>query len=465
MQMKRPQIDSLDELYEAYAGNVFGYLLHLSGDRALADELTGETFYRALLAVDGFRGDASVKTWLLRIARNLYLRQHQRAQRNSSLEALQEQGVVFQEKQRSPETAVLHHEQQHALHRALHQLSEQDRTLLLLVTQEEMAQREVAQILGISVSATKVRLFRARQRLAARTRGHLMIDCHVINDLIFVYVAGEASPQTQELVESHLTTCPDCAKAIERAKLADDLFETWEMPKEKPANGRHFIGRLQQALFIISTLILMVFTFSWAVWHRFVLLEILNAEGIHLQLPIRLVISVTPVQIWLTVAALLLVGGWQWIQYRHPQATPDWYHQAKVGLYVLLGLFAYNLTGVGKMPGILLGGLLLLGFFVLALRWRMQQPPADKWVEWARSAITAVPLLGLILATLNTITGGQVPGIFIAPSLLFIGLAYTYRHLPRLPYLPSITLISLLLANGLLALRAIQAFAALLMNS
>jgi DNA-directed RNA polymerase specialized sigma24 family protein len=43
------EIRSLAELYEAYAENMFGYLLHLSGDRALADELTGETFYRAML--------------------------------------------------------------------------------------------------------------------------------------------------------------------------------------------------------------------------------------------------------------------------------------------------------------------------------------------------------------------------------------------------------------------------------
>ncbi|MEM7116883.1 MAG: zf-HC2 domain-containing protein [Chloroflexota bacterium] len=292
-----------------------------------------------------------------------------------------------------------------------------------------------------------------------------MIDCAIINDLTFVYVSGEASPQTQQLVEAHLPACPDCAKAIEQAKLADIALETWDVPKEKPENGRLFISRLQQLLFIVSTLVLMAFTFGWAVWHRFILLDILNAEGIHLQLPIRFVLQTTPLQIWLTVAALIVVGGWKWIQYRHPQATPEWVHQAKVILYALLGLFAYNLTGIGRMPGILLGGLFLLGLFVLALRWRMQQPAAEKWVEWVRSGITAVPLLGLILATVNTITSGQVPGIFIAPSLLFLGLAYTYRHLPRLPYLPSITLISLLLANGLLALRAVQAFAALLVNN
>lgn len=89
------EVRNLAELYERYSGPVFGYLLRLSGDRFLADELTGETFYRAMLALDGFRGEASVKTWLLRIAHNLYLRRAEREKRMTSLEALQEQGVTF----------------------------------------------------------------------------------------------------------------------------------------------------------------------------------------------------------------------------------------------------------------------------------------------------------------------------------------------------------------------------------
>jgi len=89
------EVRNLAELYERYSGPVFGYLLRLSGDRFLADELTGETFYRAMLALDGFRGEASVKTRLLRIAHNLYLRRAEREKRMTSLEALQEQGVTF----------------------------------------------------------------------------------------------------------------------------------------------------------------------------------------------------------------------------------------------------------------------------------------------------------------------------------------------------------------------------------
>lgn len=166
--MGSDEVHSLAELYERYSRPVFGYLLHLSGDHPLAEELTGETFYRAMLALDGFRGEASVKTWLLRIARNLYLRRVKREQRITSMESLQEQGVTFVTLQQAdPEATLLHQERSQAIQRALLSLPEGDRSILLLKAQEELSCQEIAQILGISVSAVKVRLYRARRRLAA----------------------------------------------------------------------------------------------------------------------------------------------------------------------------------------------------------------------------------------------------------------------------------------------------------
>ncbi len=161
------QVRSLGELYECYAGPVFGYLLQLSGQRALADELTGETFFRALLALDGFRGEASVKTWLLRIAHNLYIRRAHREGRTTSLEALEARGVVFAAAQPSPELQVLQAEQGETIQQALLSLPEGERALLLLSADAEMPLAEMAQVLDISVTAVKVRLYRARRRLAA----------------------------------------------------------------------------------------------------------------------------------------------------------------------------------------------------------------------------------------------------------------------------------------------------------
>lgn len=165
--MNTEDVRSLAELYERYSGPVFGYLLRLSGDRALADELTAETFYRAMLALDGFRGDASAKTWLMRIAHNLCVRRMEREKRTMSLEEAQELGRALAASCPDPETALLRWERSQAIQRALHALREADRSILLLSAQEKMRCREIAQVLGISVTAVKVRLYRARRRLAA----------------------------------------------------------------------------------------------------------------------------------------------------------------------------------------------------------------------------------------------------------------------------------------------------------
>lgn len=166
--MSSPEVRSLEDLYERYSGSVYGYLLRLSGDRHLAEDLTGETFYRAMVALDGFRGEASVRTWLIRIARNLYLTRAKREQRAVSLEDLQDQGITFRSLADDPEAELLRRERSQTIQRALLSLSEGDRSVLLLSAQEKMRCAEIAQVLGISVTAVKVRLYRARRRLIDR---------------------------------------------------------------------------------------------------------------------------------------------------------------------------------------------------------------------------------------------------------------------------------------------------------
>ena len=159
-------VESVADLFDQYAGAIYGYLLRLSGDQALADDLTNETFYRAMLALAGFRGEASVKTWLLSIARNLYLNRVKREKRMTSLEALEEQGVSFTATHPGPEKVVMDRERSAALEQALLTLSETDRSILLLASQEKLSYLEIGQVLGFSVALVKIRLFRARQRLA-----------------------------------------------------------------------------------------------------------------------------------------------------------------------------------------------------------------------------------------------------------------------------------------------------------
>ncbi len=68
---------SIEELYQNYKTDVYYYLLSLTRDHTLAEDLLSETFMKAFLALPSFRGDSSIKTWLIGIARNVWL-QHLR---------------------------------------------------------------------------------------------------------------------------------------------------------------------------------------------------------------------------------------------------------------------------------------------------------------------------------------------------------------------------------------------------
>lgn len=62
-----------EEIYQTYFADVYRYILALSRDAHTAEEVTQETFFRALASIDQFRGDCQLRVWLCQIARNQYL--------------------------------------------------------------------------------------------------------------------------------------------------------------------------------------------------------------------------------------------------------------------------------------------------------------------------------------------------------------------------------------------------------
>ena len=66
-------MESMEQIYADHAKTVYGFLLTKTRDHALAEELTQETFYRAVMKIGRFQGNSSVSTWLCAIAKNVWL--------------------------------------------------------------------------------------------------------------------------------------------------------------------------------------------------------------------------------------------------------------------------------------------------------------------------------------------------------------------------------------------------------
>ncbi len=153
------------ELYEKYSRDVFRFALYLSGDPALADDVTSETFIRVWSSPEPVRL-ATVKAYLLTIARNLWLMERRRGVRRQALDETVPD---------SSQSVSRHLEAKDELERTLRVLQEfpeVDRAALLMRAVEGLAYEEIALALGLPVSTVKVKVHRTRLKLARiRDRG------------------------------------------------------------------------------------------------------------------------------------------------------------------------------------------------------------------------------------------------------------------------------------------------------
>ncbi len=153
---------NLEQLYATWAPDVRRFAYWLTHDAAAADDITSETFVRALTRFESIRTE-SVKGYLLTIARNLVLTESRRRRRLRPLDA------EHRDPGRDPATQAEAKSDMESVLRAVNDLPPGEREALVLRAVEELPYDEIARVLGISVVAVKVRVHRARARLIART--------------------------------------------------------------------------------------------------------------------------------------------------------------------------------------------------------------------------------------------------------------------------------------------------------
>jgi RNA polymerase sigma-70 factor, ECF subfamily len=152
-------------LYQRHARDVYRFSLYLSGDFALAEDITAETFARAWVARERIRV-GSVKAYLLMIARNLY-RDATRRRADASLP----ENLDVMDHAPGPEASTEARDELQRVLSALRQIPEHEREVLLMATVEGLTHQAIAVALDLSVDAVKVRVHRARVHLNAVRAG------------------------------------------------------------------------------------------------------------------------------------------------------------------------------------------------------------------------------------------------------------------------------------------------------
>ena len=158
------------ELYRAHAGRLYTLILRMVGSAAEAEDLLQEVFLTAHRKLGGFRGDASLGTWLYRMAVNQSLdflrgRQARMGRVTASLD--DDPGMEPPAVMPAVPAAVSRID----LERAIAKLPDACRTVFVLHDVEGFDHREVASLLGISEGTSKSQVHRARMKLRALLHG------------------------------------------------------------------------------------------------------------------------------------------------------------------------------------------------------------------------------------------------------------------------------------------------------
>lgn len=160
---------AITRLVETYQQSVFNVCYRMLGEVTEAEDATQEALMKALTNLHAYDVERPFRPWLLRIASNECIDRIRRRKNPLSLDGLGEDGAWEWKRGDSPnpESELLRHERREEVRALLAELNPTDRAIVTLFYWEGLPYAEIEQVTGLTISAIKSRLFRARRTMAA----------------------------------------------------------------------------------------------------------------------------------------------------------------------------------------------------------------------------------------------------------------------------------------------------------
>jgi len=159
-------VTELEDIYNNYFKYVYLYIYSLSGDKHIAEDITSETFMKAISSIDSFKGNCDIRVWLCQIAKNTYysyLRKNKKLVNIDSL--LNQEGDLDVEKE------ICISEEYKKIHEILHKLDEPYKEVFILRAFGELSFKQIASIFGKSDNWACVTYHRAKNKIREKLEG------------------------------------------------------------------------------------------------------------------------------------------------------------------------------------------------------------------------------------------------------------------------------------------------------
>ena len=152
--------DRIEEIYKEHAQSVYKFLLSLSRNTDTAEELTQETFYRAVYSIAKYDGSCKMSVWLCQIAKYVWY-QELRKQNRYATQKLTEDIADLS----TPEQSLLMISDKLSLYKAIHALNEPMREVVHMRLSGEFTFSEIGEVLGKNENWARVTFYRAKQKI------------------------------------------------------------------------------------------------------------------------------------------------------------------------------------------------------------------------------------------------------------------------------------------------------------
>ncbi len=152
-------LNEFDKIYSEYYDVVFRYAVSLCGDEKFAEEITQESFFKALKSVDKFRGDCKLGVWLCQIAKNTFFTLVKRQKQNIDypIETIPAAGSL--------EEKLIDKENARQIHKLLHELAEPYKEVFWMRVFGELSFADIAALFGKTESWARVTYHRAKLKI------------------------------------------------------------------------------------------------------------------------------------------------------------------------------------------------------------------------------------------------------------------------------------------------------------
>lgn len=161
------EVTDLENLYKKYFKDVYLYIKSLSGDVHIAEDITSETFLKAIKNINSFKGDCDIRVWLCQIAKNTYFSYLRKNKRFvfTDIEKEKEDNINIEQRLCTKEDSL-------KIHQILHNLKEPYKEVFTLRVFAELSFKEIGEIFGKSENWACVTYHRARRKIQEEMEGY-----------------------------------------------------------------------------------------------------------------------------------------------------------------------------------------------------------------------------------------------------------------------------------------------------